>query len=312
MATSLQAKVFENWSIDHDMCDMWGKHVIVTGANSGIGFQIARNLAKHHATVTMAVRNLDKGHRAKDDILRKHPHAKLHVELLDLASFDSIHQFATRYADTGRPLHVLINNAGEFCPPPGYNTDDGLERTIGVNYYGAAYLTMQLLPLLQDCAPSRVLFQGSLTHTYGYIDWHKIIDKGGLGYGGTMAYGTSKLLSMMWARELADHVDGTGVDVNVVHPGYSHTCIARKADESAYWGAAVFDVLVTTLGQSPTTACIPALYAATEPKLQGKNGLIIGPNVLNTYNATRRYAYNILYYNSSYRARLLDWRPRCT
>ena len=87
----------------------------------------------------------------------------------------SIHQFAQRYQESGNQLHVLINNASEFCPPPSLNTDDGLERTIGVNLYGAAYLTLQLLPALQASVPSRVLFQGSLTHSYGYIDWDSVM-----------------------------------------------------------------------------------------------------------------------------------------
>ncbi|KAG2426441.1 hypothetical protein HXX76_011672 [Chlamydomonas incerta] len=164
-------QLLPGWDPDRDMPDMFGKVVMVTGANSGIGFQVTRLLARNNAHVVMVVRDEDKGRKAAEDIRRDLPHARLTLLQADLASLASVKRLADEFLATGSPLHVLINNAGVLAPGPFAATGDGFETTLATNYYGPLYLTLLLLPRLAASAPARVVNVASFGEAFGRVHW---------------------------------------------------------------------------------------------------------------------------------------------
>jgi NAD(P)-dependent dehydrogenase (short-subunit alcohol dehydrogenase family) len=133
--------------------DQAGKLVVVTGANSGTGKEATRRLAAAGAHVVMAVRTATKGEQARDEILARHPGARLEVRRVDLADLASVKEFADGLIAAGRPVDVLINNAGVMAPPTRMTTADGFELQFGSNFLGPFALTVRLLPLVLGYAP---------------------------------------------------------------------------------------------------------------------------------------------------------------
>ncbi|KAG2495651.1 hypothetical protein HYH03_006251 [Edaphochlamys debaryana] len=266
------------WDCDRDMPDMFGKVVMVTGANSGLGFQTARLLARNNAHVVMVVRDVDKGKKAVSDILSEFSHAKLSLMQADMGSLRSVKRLADDFLASSSPLHVLINNAGMLAPGPFETTEDGFETTHAINYYGPLYLTLLLLPRLRACAPSRVVNMASMGEVFGTIHWNDLrgVD---MGSSGMKAYGASKLYTIMASRDLNRRLRGTGVDVFAVHPGIASTPGEVKSDKS--YAMAVMAFVASRLhGQSELRGALPSLFAATDTSLQGRGGLYIGPNPL--------------------------------
>jgi NAD(P)-dependent dehydrogenase (short-subunit alcohol dehydrogenase family) len=148
--------------------DLTGKEVIVTGANSGIGVETARALAKAGARVVIAARDLKKANEVKDDIIKTTGNNNVEVEELELGSLKSVDKFVERYLATKKPLHILINNAGIMNTPQGV-TEDGFELQFGVNHVGHFALTVGLLPALKAAKNSRVVMVSSLAHRYSDV-----------------------------------------------------------------------------------------------------------------------------------------------
>ena len=198
---------------------MDGKTVIVTGANSGLGKETALDLAKRGARVIMACRDLKKGETALSDIVEKSGSTKVVLKQLDLASMKSIRQFAEDINTNEHHLHVLINNAGLGHLPHLTKTEDGFEMTMGVNHLGHFLLTNLLLDLLKKSAPSRIVVVASSVHK----DLTKKMRFDNINsetfYKRWDAYGQSKLANILFTRELAKRLEGTGVTVNCLHPG---------------------------------------------------------------------------------------------
>lgn len=202
-----------------------GKVVIVTGANTGIGKETAIDLAKRGGKIYIACRNNDKGEAALKEIKEKSENENVFFLQLDLASMESIRLFSKKFHELENQLHILVNNAG-LVAGTRTMTKDGFEATIGTNHMGPFLLTNLLLDLLKQSAPSRIVVVASIFH------WYARISKGDLNceksYWRWLAYGQSKLANILFSRELSKRLEGTGVTVNSLHPGFVHTELTRN------------------------------------------------------------------------------------
>jgi len=239
-----------------------GRVVVVTGANSGIGFEAAKVLSRKGARVIMACRDLDKGERARAEV-----GGSAEVRHLDLASLASVREFA---AGVEGEVDVLINNAGVMAPPQS-QTQDGFELQFGSNFLGPFALTGLLLPQVTD----RVVTLSSVAHRSGSIDlrdpnWER------RRYRRWSAYGQSKLADLMFAYELQRRLllAGSTVRSLAAHPGYSSTNLQRHLPGPATSFQNVLERV--NLVQPAAGGALPTLYAATAPDLPG--GAYVGPS----------------------------------
>lgn len=243
-----------------------GKRVLITGANSGIGFEAAKVLVGKGAEVIMACRNQEKGQAALDDIKAANPQGKVSLMALNLASLESIETFAEEFRNKYQSLDILINNAGVMAPPFS-KTADGFEMQFGTNHLGHFALTGHLLPLLDAAEAGRVVVVSSLAHRIGKINFDNLNAE--KRYSRWPAYGQSKLANLMFAKELQHrlHTAGSKVIALAVHPGYSATNLQRHTPGGA---------IGNKLAQSQLEGAMPTLYAATEAGVKG--GEYIGPD----------------------------------
>jgi len=202
-----------------------GKVALVTGCNTGIGKETVRGLAAEGYKVYMACRDMAKCEQARDDIAAGVPNTSIHCRKCDLADLESVKTFATEFLQEENKLDVLINNAGVMWGPK-LLTKQGLEMQIGVNHVGHFYLTKLLLDLLKKSAPSRIVVVSSRAHTRGQINFDDLNSE--KSYAQMSAYSQSKLANVLFARELAGKLKGTGVTVNSLHPGVINTELARN------------------------------------------------------------------------------------
>ena len=205
-----------------------GKTALVTGANSGIGYQAALELARHGAHVLLGCRDLVKGEAALARLQRDAPGASAEVVELDMASLASVRGFARDFAASGRALDLLINNAGVMALPKREVTQDGFERQFETNHLGHFALTGLLIPALLQAAAPRVVTVSSLAHRNGKLEWDNL--QGERKYVPWGAYNASKLANLMFARELDCRARAVGSKlVSVpVHPGVSQTSIVAN------------------------------------------------------------------------------------
>jgi NAD(P)-dependent dehydrogenase (short-subunit alcohol dehydrogenase family) len=210
-----------HWSPDA-LGDLSGRVALVTGANSGIGFEAARELAIHGAHVVLACRNEKKGQDALARIEGERPTGAVELMALDLSSLASIEGFASAYAGTHGRLDMLINNAGVMVPPL-TRTEDGFELQFGTNHLGHFALTGHLLPCLQRTPGARVVNVASLAHRFGRIDFDNLNAE--RSYSRWGFYGQSKLANLLFTRALQRRLRANGDDIKVTaaHPGYSAT-----------------------------------------------------------------------------------------
>ena len=175
-----------------------GKTVVITGANTGIGKEVAKELARRNARVIMACRDIQRGERAAEDIQKEVSHAQVVVRKLDLASFSSIRDFAKDVNLAEDKINILINNAGVFGPPFSL-TEDGYETTFAVNHLGHFLLTNLLLEKLAASAPARIIVVSSKLYERAKMNFMNL-NSGE--YKGIAAYAQSKLANMLFAFEL--------------------------------------------------------------------------------------------------------------
>ena len=211
---------------------MDGKTVIITGGNTGIGKETAIDLAERGARVILACRDLSRAEAAMRDIRKKSQSELVVYRHLDLASLASVRQFSEHILQEVSGIHVLINNAGVMFPPY-TKTEDGYELQFAVNHLGHFLLTHLLLDRIKSSAPSRILAVSSHAHYTGNLDftdmmWTKR-------YQAQLAYCRSKLANVMFARELAKRLAGTGVTVYSIHPGSVNTELPRHLQQYC-WG----------------------------------------------------------------------------
>ncbi len=244
-----------------------GKLFLVTGANSGIGFEVTRGLAQQGASVVMACRDLEKAAQAAGQVREEHPKAQLHVMELDLADLRSVRDFAEQFHRKYNRLDVLINNAGVMATPY-RKTADGFELQFGVNHLGHFALTGLLLDLLKATPGSRVVTVSSYAHWFGFINFGDLNAE--KFYYRWMAYTQSKLANLLFAYELNRRLARAGEDTFslAAHPGSTVTQLQQYTR--------LFTFINGLIGHGSQPAALPILYAATRPELQG--GDYIGPD----------------------------------
>ena len=257
-----------------DIPDETDRRAVVTGANSGLGLVIARELTRAGACVVMACRNLDKGRRAVEEVTRQVAEPCVHLEQLDLADLSSVRDFAERLSYSHDRVDVLVNNAGIMAPPR-RETVDGFESQIGTNHLGHFALTGRLLGLLSAAPAPRVVTLSSIMHRVGWLRLDDLQMR--RRYFNWLAYGQSKLANLMFAIELSRRAAAAGSPLLSVaaHPGYAATNLqfaapATRLERGSMW------VLNQTIAQSADQGALPALYAATMPGVPG--GAFVGPD----------------------------------
>nr|XP_016940611.1 retinol dehydrogenase 12 isoform X2 [Drosophila suzukii] len=250
--------------------DETGKVAIVTGGNTGLGKETVLELAKRGATVYMACRNKEKGERARKEIIKKTGNSNVFSKECDLSSLDSIRKFVEDFKKEQRELHILINNAGVFWEPRGL-TKEGFETHLGVNHIGHFLLTNLLIDVLERSAPSRVVVVASKAHERGQIHVEDINSSDDYDEG--VAYCQSKLANILFARELAKRLEGTGVTVNAVNPGLAATEIARNmVFFQTKFAQTILRPLLWSMMKSARNGAQTTLYAALDPDLENVSG----------------------------------------
>lgn len=249
-----------------------GKIAIITGANSGLGLETAKVFAQLGAQVILAVRDIEKGKTAQQQILEESSRATVEVMKLDLSDLDSVREFAERFTSRFHSLDLLINNAGVMVPPYA-KTKDGFELQFGSNHLGHFALTGLLLPLLIHTENSRVVTLSSLAHRGAAIDFDNL--DGSKGYKGMKFYGQSKLANLMFATELDKRLKQHGLSTLSIacHPGISATNLFKFGKREA---PRIFKGLMNRYFQPAAMGALPTVYAATDPDLRG--GEYIGPD----------------------------------
>ena len=247
------------WS-EADLPDLTHRVAVVTGANSGIGFETARALAQRGARVILGCRSRTLGPQAVARLRELVPGADVLYDSLDLASLSSIAMFAKEITTEVDRLDILVNNAGVMVPPLDY-TKDGFELQLGVNHLGHFALTAHLFPLLEATRGSRVVTVSSLAHLVGWIHFSDLQSM--KGYQPMLAYGQSKLANLLFMRELARRCERSKVDVisAAAHPGSTRTELQRHSD--------LMHAVVRYFAQDAPTGALPTLYAATADGVRG-------------------------------------------
>ena len=264
-----------------DIPDLSGLTAVVTGANSGLGFEDTLQLATHGAHVVMACRSQAKGEAALSQIAMRSLKGTVELATLDLADLGSVRSFAADFAARYDGLHLLINNAGVMALPHA-RTADGFEMQFGTNHLGHFALTGLLLPSLRARPGARVV---TVTSNAAWI-WigrmHFDDLQGERRYGRWRAYGQSKLANLLFASELARRAQANGTELLSVaaHPGYSATNLqeAAPAMEARPWRQRVFHAGNAVFAQTAAMGALPTLYAATSPLVA--NGDCYGPDRL--------------------------------
>lgn len=247
-----------------DISPQEGRYILITGANSGLGFYTSKILAEKGARVMMACRNMEKGEKARQEILKGNPSYEPELWSLDLSSLDSVRNFSTAFLEKHNKLDVLINNAGLMALPLERTRED-FEMQLGVNHLAHFALTAQLWPALQQGTESRIIQVSSLAHRFGKMDfsdlnWEESYSKWG-------AYGRSKLANLLFIRELASRLEKSNPDIiaAAVHPGYANTELQAKGSRmnGQKLGAQGYTLANWLFAQSGERGALPSLYAAT-------------------------------------------------
>jgi len=254
------------WS-EADIPDQSGRTAVVTGANSGIGFETARALAAQGARVVLACRSEEKGREAEARVRAAVPGAEARFEALDLGSLASVRAFAEKLRAAEPKLDLLVNNAGVMMPPYG-KTADGFETQLGTNHLGHFALTGLLLEPLRRTPGARVVTVSSLAHFWGRIDWDDLQSE--RSYNPTRAYGQSKLANLLFMRELARRLALARSDAvsAAAHPGSTRTELQRHSG--------LMHAVVSVFSQAPREGALPTLRAATAPGV--RSGDYFGPS----------------------------------
>lgn len=256
-----------NWTFDN-IPDLQEKTIIVSGGNSGLGFESVNAFALKGATVVLACRNLEKGEKAKSEILANKPSGKIQVMQLDLASLESVKAFAKQFMQHFSRLDVLLNNAG-IMATPNVKTADGFEAQLGTNHLGHYALTGHLLPLLKATPKSRVVNVSSLAHKGGKMDFNDLMFENGRKFTPMRAYGQSKLANLLFTYELqrffeVNHIDSIAV---AAHPGGSNTRLANHFETG--WFMTQVSKIARGAMQQASVGALAQIRASVDPSVRG-------------------------------------------
>lgn len=254
--------------------DLTGKVIVITGANSGIGYETAREMARKGARTILACRSLDKARVALEQIQSEIAGAQVEIMGLDLASQQSIRRFAYEFTSRYDRLDILVNNAGIMWTPYS-KTEDGFESQFGTNHLGHFALTGLLINHLLKTPGSRVVNVSSIGHRNGIMDFDNLMFEGGNGYSRHGAYSRSKLANLLFTDELERRCRAINADAIAVaaHPGGSNTNLSRHVEN--LWFVRILRPLLEWMTQSPAMGALPTLRAAVDPAVRG--GQYYGP-----------------------------------
>ena len=265
----------EKWTADM-VPDQRGKLAVITGGNSGIGYETARVLAAKGGKIILAVRSVERGEAARDKLRREHAGADVTVMALDLSELAGVRRFAEAFGRQHNALPLLINNAGVMALPY-RRTADGFEMQFGTNHLGHFALTALLLPALLAAPNARVVTVSSGAHTRGQIAFDNL--DGSKSYAPWTAYSQSKLANLLFAYELQRRFEAAGASAISVgcHPGYAETNLQAVGPRMA--GSRVRETLMkvanSVFAQSAEMGALPTLYAAVADDVHGCD--YIGP-----------------------------------
>jgi NAD(P)-dependent dehydrogenase (short-subunit alcohol dehydrogenase family) len=275
------SKTHKSWTAA-DMPSQEGKRILITGANSGIGYHAALKLARKGAVVMLACRDRQRGELALDRLHNEAPSTHTELVILDLASLSSVREFAAQELAKNRPLHVLINNAGVMAPPTRKGTADGFELQFGTNVLGHFALTSLLMPALDRAAAEsderpRIVTVASIAHKRGQLNFDDL--QSARNYSPMKAYQQSKLANLMLALELDRRLrsESSPVMSIAVHPGLANTNLFKSDEHSPVQktlrnvAAHAIDILLNTDAEG----ALPTLFAATSA--DAESGGYYGP-----------------------------------
>ena len=248
-----------------------GKVAIVTGANTGLGYETALALAEKEATVILACRNMEKAAKAKANILEKYPNATLECREIDLSKLKSVRAFAANFIKDYSSLHLLINNAGIMMPPFS-KTEDGFESQLAANYLGHFLLTERLLETIMKTKDSRIISLSSIAHKRGIIQFKDLNYE--QQYSKMGAYSQSKLACLIFAIELQRRLEKAGSSTIslAAHPGISDTELSRHLPK---WSMFILPIMAPFFSHKPARGALPILRAALDENVKG--GEYYGP-----------------------------------
>ncbi len=214
------------WNVN-TIPDLKKKIIVVTGGNSGLGFEAAKVFARNHATVILACRSIERAREAKNEILKETHTAVIDILELDLGSLASIKAFVTQFKQKYSTLDILLNNAGIMTVPYGL-TKDGFELQNGINHLGHFALTAQLFDLIRATPGSRIVNVSSNAHKFGKMDFKNYLFEKGK-YSKIGSYGRSKLSNLLFTYELDRRIKAKKLDIKVLaaHPGVASTNLGR-------------------------------------------------------------------------------------
>ena len=244
--------------------DHYRKVIVITGANRGIGFEVARKLAKEDTSLVLACRNLVEGEKAKKKIKKESGNSQIKVIKLDLSSFSSIRDFSKEFGQSFQRLDVLINNAGIFTMDKGL-TQDGLELTMGVNYFGPFLLTNLLLPFLEKSEEGRIVNIISGAYKRGKFNLENIRERNKTGF---RAYAASKFALAVFTLTLSRKLKGMRVCANAVSPGH----VNSEMWDFKKWYAAIIRFFGKRGMIDVEQGAEPIVYLAVSEKAKSING----------------------------------------
>ncbi|CAG9794697.1 unnamed protein product [Diatraea saccharalis] len=249
-----------------DRTKMDGKTVIVTGCTSGIGKETAKELAKRGAKVIMACRNLDAAEKVKNDIIESTKNEKVFVKKLDLSSFKSIRAFAEEIKSTEDKLDVLVHNAGYAETFRKRKSEDDIELTMATNHYGPFLLTHLLIDLLKKSTPSRIVVVASSLYRLASVN---LDNPNPIDTFPAYLYYVSKEANILFTRELARRLEGTGVTANCLHPGLIDSGIWRNVPAPLSWALLL---VIKGFFKTPREGSQTSVMLAVDEKLEKVSG----------------------------------------
>lgn len=265
----------ENWTTVN-IPDLAGKVIIVTGGNSGLGYESVKAFAEKGAEVILATRLIEKGEVAKKAM--GEVKGNISVLPLDLMDFSSIKSFTEKFQQKYKRLDVLLNNAG-IMTTPYFLTKDGLEAQMGTNHFGHFALTGLLFGLLKNTSASRIINVSSMAHKQGKMDFSNLLFENGKSYSPIKSYGRSKLSNLLFTYELQRRLESAGIGCIAVaaHPGVSNTNLARFLEDKLIFK--ILKPLIMPLMQSQDMGALPQIRASVDENVKG--GEFYGPDGFN-------------------------------
>jgi NAD(P)-dependent dehydrogenase (short-subunit alcohol dehydrogenase family) len=265
----------ENWT-KANIPDLSGKVIIVTGGNSGLGYESVKAFAEKGAEVILASRSVEKGEAAKKAM--GEVKGNISVLSLDLMDFSSIKSFTEKFQQKYKQLDVLLNNAG-IMTTPYFLTKDGLEAQMGTNHFGHFALTGLLFNHLKNTPSSRIVNVSSMAHKQGKMDFSNLLFENGVGYSPIKSYGRSKLANLLFTYELQRRIAASAIKSIAVaaHPGVSNTNLARYLEDKL-----IFKILMPLMSpfiQEQDMGALPQIRASVDENVKG--GEYYGPGGFN-------------------------------